>query len=46
MVNNKGKKLSLFAASPDGKELKQYVENGAIDPKMTPAQVMKKFPQF
>ena len=46
MVNNKGKKLSLLAASPDDKELKQYIENGAIDPKMTPAQVMKKFPQF
>ena len=46
MVNNKGKKLSLLAASPDDKELKQYIENGAIDPKMTPTQVMKKFPQF
>lgn len=44
--NAKGKMMSLLASSPDGRELKQYVDNGAIGPSMTPAQVAVKFPQF
>ena len=44
--NEKGQLMSLLAASKDGIDLKNYVENGAIDASMTPAQVKEKFPQF
>lgn len=44
--NDKGQLLSLLVASPDGKDLKSYVDNGTIPPDMTPGDVMKKFPQF
>ena len=45
-VNEKGEFLSLLAASSDGRELKMYVENGAIGPDMTPGTVREKFPQY
>ena len=45
-VNEKGEFLSLLAASSDGRELKMYVENGAIGPDMTPGTVKERFPQY
>lgn len=45
-VNEKGQYLSLLAASPDGKDLKNYVEQSAITAEMTPNVVLNKFPQF
>lgn len=45
-TNDKGQLLSLLASSPDGKDLKSYVDNGSVTPDMTPGDVMKKFPQF
>lgn len=45
-VNEKGQFISLLAASPDGKDLKNYVEQQAIPMEMTPNAVVKKFPQF
>ena len=45
-VNEKGEILSLLAASPDGRELKMYVESGAIGNEMTPGSVREKYPQY
>ena len=44
--NKKSQMVSLPASSPDGKDLKAYIDSGAISPEMKPLEIRNKFPQF